>query len=63
MPTSYLYRRPSRANELLVQGHARDMQPENEGPCRFPAMWAVVTNDLCIKRCRAEPNDVTPIRI
>ena len=63
MPTSHLQRRPSRANELLVQGHARDLQPENQSPRCFPALWAVGTNDLCIRRCRAQPNDVTPVNV
>ena len=54
---------PSRGNELLVQGHASDLQPENQSPRRSPALWAVVTNDLCIRRCRAKPNDVIPINI
>ena len=42
MPTSHLLRRPSRANELLEQGHARDMQTENQSPRHSPALWAVV---------------------
>ena len=39
------------------------MQPENQSPRRSPALWAVVTNDLCIRRYRAHPNDVTPVYI
>ena len=50
--------RASRANELLAQGHVRDLQPENQSPRRSP-----LTNDLCIRRCRAQPNDVTPVNI
>ena len=61
MPTSHLYRRLSQANELLVQGHARVLQQEIQSPHRSPALLAVVTNDLCIRRCRAQPNDVTPV--
>ena len=46
-----------RVNEQLVQVHTRDLQPENRSPRRSPALWAVVTNDLCIRRCRAQLND------
>ena len=60
MPTSHLLRRPVRGNELLVQGHARDLQEENQSP---RCLWAVVTNDLFIRRCGAQPNDVTPVNI
>ena len=35
-------------NDLLVQGHTRDLKPENQSPRRSPALWAVVTNELCI---------------
>ena len=45
--------------KLLEQGPIRDLQPENHSPRRFPALWAVFTNDLCIRRCRAQPNNVT----
>ena len=32
--------------------------------CRHsPTLWAIVTNDLCIRRCRAQSNNVTPINI
>ena len=56
--------RPSRANALLVQGHTRDLQPGNhQSPRRSLALWAVVTNDLCIRRFRAQSNDVTPVNI
>ena len=37
---------PQSGNQLLVQGHARDPQPENQSPRRSPAQWALVTNDL-----------------
>ena len=40
---------------LLVQGHPRDLQPYNQNPRHSPA-----PNDLCIRRCRAQPNNVTP---
>ena len=63
MPVSHMLRCPSQANELLVQGRTRDMQTENQIPRRFPTLWTVVTNDLCIRRCRAQPNDVTPVNI
>ena len=32
-------------------------------PRRSPALWAVVTNDLCIRRCRLQSNNVTPVNI
>ena len=51
------------ANVLLVQGHTRDPQPGNQSPRRSLAQWAVVTNDLCIRRCRAQSNNVTPVYI
>ena len=54
---------PSRAFALLVQGHNRDPQPGNQSPRRSLALWAVVTNDLCIKRCKAQSNNVTPVNI
>ena len=40
-----------------------DLQPENQSPRSSPAMLAVVTNDLCMRRCRAQPKDVTPVNI
>ena len=51
------------ANALLVQGHTRDPQPGNQSPRRSLALWAVVTNDLRIRRCRAQSNNVTPVNI
>ena len=60
---SFVRTRPSQANELLVKGHARDLPPENQSPRRSRALWAVVMNDLLIRRCRAQPNDVTPVNI
>ena len=48
---------------LLVQGHTRDLQPGNQSPRRFLALCAVVTNDLFIRRFRAQSNDVTPVNI
>ena len=63
MRTSHLSPRPSRAFALLVQGHTRDPQPGNQSPRRPLAMWAVVTNDLCIRRCRAQSNNVTSVNI
>ena len=43
----------------------QDMKPENQSPRRSPALWAVreVTNDLCIRRCRAQSNNVIPVNI
>ena len=34
-------------------------------PLPFLALWAVheVTNDLCIRRCRAQSNNVIPVNI
>ena len=43
--------------------HTRDLQPGNQSPRRSLALWAVVTNDLCIRRFRAQSNDVTPVNI
>ena len=63
MRTSHLYPRPSLANALLVQGHTRDPQPGNQSPRRSLALWAVVTSDLRIRRCRAQSNNVTPVNI
>ena len=56
---------PSRSNELLVQGHARDLQAENQSLRHSAVLWAVhvVTNDLYIRRCKAQPNDMTPVNI
>ena len=48
---------------LLVQGHTRDPQPGNQSPRHSPALWAVVTNDLYIRRCRAQSNNVIPVNI
>ena len=48
---------------LLVQGHTRDPQPGNQSPRHSLALWAVVTNDLCIRRYRAQSNNVTPVNI
>ena len=47
----------------VEQGHTRDPQPGNQSPRRSLALWAVVTNDLCIRRCRAQSNNVTPVNI
>ena len=49
--------------KCVVQGHTRDPQPGNQSPCRSPAPWAIVTNDLCIRRCRARSNNATPVNI
>ena len=46
---------------MLAQGHTRDLQQENQSPRRFPALWAAVTNDMCIRRCRGHPNNVPPL--
>ena len=54
---------PCRAFALLVQGHTRDPQPGNPSPRCSLALWAVVTNDLCIRRSRAQSNNVTPVNI
>ena len=35
----------------------------NQSPRRSLALWAIVTNDLCIRRCRAQSNNVTPVNI
>ena len=40
-----------------------DPQPGNQSPRRSLALWAVVTNDLWIRRCRAQSNNVTPVNI
>ena len=63
MRTSHLKPRPSRVFALLVQGHTRDPQPGNQSPRCSLALWAVVTNDLCIRQCRAQSNNVTPVNI
>ena len=63
MHTSHLQSRASRVNELLVQGHTSDLKPEIKVPAVPPALCAVVMNDLCIRRCRAQPNNVTPVNI
>ena len=63
MRTSHLLPRPSRANALLVQGHTRDPQPGNQSPRRSLALRAIVMNDLCIRRCRAQSNIVTPVNL
>ena len=38
-----------------------DPQPKNQSPRSSPALWAVVSNDLCIRRCTAQPNNITPL--
>ena len=32
-------------------------------PVARKSLWAVVTNDLCIRPCRAQSNDVIPVNI
>ena len=32
-------------------------------PLPFPGSVGVVTNDLCIRRCRAQSNNVSPVNI
>ena len=32
-----------------------------QSPRCSPALWAIVTTDLCIRRCRTPSNNVTPI--
>ena len=32
-----------------------------QSPRCSPAQWAIVTTDLCIRRCRAPSNNVTPV--
>ena len=63
MRTSHFRPSPGLANALLVQGYTRDPQPGNQSPHRSLALWAVVTNDLRIRRCPAQSNNVTPINI
>ena len=46
-----------------VVTNTRDLQPGNQSPCCSQALWAVITNDLCIRRCRAQSNYVTPVNI
>ena len=40
-----------------------DPQPDHQSPRHSLALWVVVTNDLCIRRCRAQSINVTPVNI
>ena len=44
-------------------GSCQGPATRNSSSRRSPALWAVVTNDLCIRRCRAQPNNVTHVNI
>ena len=46
-----------------ICNHAPAGHPGNQSPRRSLALWAVVTNDLCIRRCRAQSNNVTLVNI
>ena len=36
---------------------------KSKSPPSPGSRWSVVTNDLCIRRCRAQSNNVTPVNI